>query len=123
MRLHAMPTNSPPPAGNQRPQSEIYREAALRWADLDAAARLLEDTKSAVLAERISQLLAEFPHYSMAKAETKVKASDAWRDFLEKSVRARTAANRARIEVEFQRMKHWEATQDRADHRYEARLS
>jgi hypothetical protein len=34
-----------------------------------------------------------------------------------------SAANRARIEVEFQRMKHWEATQDRADHRYEARLS
>jgi len=115
MKIHAMPTN-------QRPQSEIYREAALRWNDLDAAARLLEDTKSAVLAERISQLLGEFPHYSAAKAEQKVKSSDAWRDFLEKCVRARTAANRAKIEVDFQRMKHWEATQDRADERFASRL-
>lgn len=116
MKVHAIAHT------NQRPQSEIYREAALRWNDLDAAARLLEDTKSAVLAERISQLLAEFPHYSQAKAEQKVKSSDAWRDFLEKCVRARTAANRAKIEVDFQRMKHWEATQDRADERFASRL-
>jgi hypothetical protein len=27
------------------------------------------------------------------------------------------------VEVEFLRMRHWEATQDRADHRYEARMS
>jgi hypothetical protein len=41
---------------------------------------------------------------------------------LEKCVRARTAANRAKIEVDFQRMKHWEATQDRADERFATRL-
>jgi hypothetical protein len=116
MKVHAIAQT------NQRPQSEIYREAALRWNDLDSAARLLEDTKSAVLAQKISQLQGEFPHYSHAKAEQKVKASSTWIDYLEKIVRARTAANRAQIEVQFQRMKHWEATQDRADERFTARL-
>lgn len=117
MRVHPLPQPT-----NQRPQSQIYREAALRWNDLDAAARLLEDTKSAVLAQRISQLLGEFPHYSHAKAEAKVKASDAWHDYVQRVVAARTAANRAQIEVQYEKMKHWEQTQDRADHRYEARL-
>ena len=90
MRVHPLPQPT-----NQRPQSQIYREAALRWNDLDAAARLLEDPKSAVLAQRISQLLGEFPHYSHAKAEAKVKASDAWHDYVQRVVAARTAANRA----------------------------
>ncbi len=116
MKVHAIAQ------ANQRPQSEIYREAALRWNDLDAAARLLEDTKSAVLAQKISQLLGEFPHYSHAKAEQKVKASSTWIDYLERIVRARTAANRAQIEVQYERMRHWEATQDRADERFTARM-
>jgi hypothetical protein len=38
-------------------------------------------------------------------------------------VRARTAANRAKVELEFIRMQHWEKTQDRADQRFEARLA
>lgn len=108
---------------NQRPQSELYREAAQRWSDADAAARMLEECKSAVFAQRVAELLAEFPHYSHAKAEMKVKSSDVWLDHLGKLVRARTAANRAKIELEFLRMQYWEKTQDRADQRYEARLA
>jgi hypothetical protein len=59
----------------------------------------------------------------MSKAEIEVRASAEWRDYLIKMTNAKTAANKAKIEVEFHRMKYWEATQDRADHRYEARMS
>lgn len=99
---------------NHRPQSDVYREAALRWADLDAAARMLEEGKSAVLAQRMAAL-GDMP---VSKAELAVKASEFWSEYVKKMVRTKTEANKAKIEVEFQRMKFWEASQDRADHRY-----
>ncbi len=52
-----------------------------------------------------------------------VRGSPSWQDYVEKMVRARTAANRAKVELEFIRMQHWEKTQDRADQRFEARLA
>jgi hypothetical protein len=104
---------------NKRSQAELYREAAMKWADLDAAARMLEEGKSAVLSQRM-MALGDMP---VSKAELQVKASDFWADYIKKLVRSRTLANQAKVEVEFLRMRHWEATQDRADHRYEARMS
>jgi len=103
---------------NNRPQSEVYRETAMRWADLDAAARMLEEGKSAVLAQRMAAL-GDMP---VSKAETAVKASDFWSDYIKRMVRTKTEANKAKIEVEYQRMKFWESTQDRADHRYTNRM-
>lgn len=108
---------------NKRPQSELYREAATRWSDLDAAARLLEETKTAVFSQRVTELLRDFPHYSLSKAEQSIKGSDHWLEYLDKMVRARTQANRAKIEVEYVRMKHWEEAQDRADERFTARMT
>lgn len=104
---------------NARSQSELYREAALRWADLDAAARMLEEGKGAVLAQRMA-LLGDMP---VSKAELQVKASEFWSDYIKRMVNTKTQANKAKIEVEFVRMQHWEKTQDRADHRYEARMA
>lgn len=108
---------------NRRPQSELYREVATRWADLDAAARLLEETKTAVFSQKVKELLRDFPHYSLSKAEQSIKGSDYWNEYLEKMVRTRTLANKAKIEVEYVRMKHWEEAQDRADERFTARMS
>lgn len=99
---------------NQRPASEIYREVALRHADLDAAARMLEEGKSAVLAQRIALQ----GDVSVARAEQAVKSSEFWSEYIKRMVRARTEANKARIEVEYHRMRFWERTQDRADERH-----
>jgi hypothetical protein len=91
----------------------------LRAADLDSAARMLEEGKSAVLAQRMAAL-GDMP---VSKAELAVKASTFWADYIKGLVRARTAANRAKIEVEYERMRFWESSQDRADERYTARMA
>lgn len=108
---------------NTRPQSELYREAARRFVDLDAAARMLEESKTAVFSQKVTELIRDYPGHSVAKAEMQIRGSDMWRDYLDKLVRARTRANEAKIELEYIRMKYWEATQDRADERYTARMS
>lgn len=104
---------------NSRPQSEVYREAAMRWADLDAAARMLEESKSAVL----SRLMSDHGDIPVSKAELKVKASDYWHDYIDKMVRAKTAANKARIEMEFAKMQAWEQNSKEAYERAEMRMS
>lgn len=103
---------------SRRPQSELYREAALRWADLDAAARMLEEGKSAVLAQKMSAL-GDMP---VSKAEMAVKASPEWSDYIKKMVRTKTEANKAKIAVEFERMRFSEQLQDRADERHTNRM-
>ena len=51
-----------------QPLSEQFRVVAKRWVDLDAAANLLEETKSAVLAQKMAEL-GDMP---VSKAEMKV---------------------------------------------------
>jgi len=104
---------------NERPQSEVYREAAMRWADLDAAARMLEETKSVVLSQRMK----EYGDIPVSKAELYVKASPFWDDFIRKMVRAKTEANKARIEMEFCKMQAWEQNSKEAYERAEMRMS
>ena len=103
---------------NDRPQSEVYREAAMRWADLDAAARMLEEGKSAVLSQRMAHL-GDMP---VSKAELTVKASEFWSDYIKKMVRAKTEANKARIEMEFCKMRAWERQSAEAYERQEMRM-
>lgn len=106
---------------NTRPQSELYREAYERWVALDAKARMLEDTKSIVFSQLCSEMTGDFPGYSIAKVEQKIKASDRWEAFIRSMVDARTKANEAKVAVEVARMKYWEQSQDRADERFVAR--
>lgn len=101
-----------------RPYSEVWREAAERWADLDSAARLLEETKSAVL----SKWMVEEGDIPVSKAELRVKASDRWGEYVEKVVKARTAADKAKIERDYYHMKAWEQRSQEATARTEARL-
>lgn len=100
------------------PWSEQFRIVAKQWVDADAAATLLEDTKSAVLAERM-QAHAELP---VNRAEQLVKSSPEWRDHVEKMVAARKQANRLKVQMEYLRMKFSEWQSAEATKRAEARL-
>jgi hypothetical protein len=98
--------------------SEQYRIAALRWVELDAAARLLEETKSAFLSRKMS----EEPEIPLSHAERNVKGSADWQRFVTEMVRARTDANEARVEMDFVRMKFSEQQSHEATSRAEMRL-
>ena len=63
---------------NTRPQSEIYREAFEDFVAKDAKARMLEETKSIFFNQMCTDMMGDFPGYSVAKVEMKVKASDAY---------------------------------------------
>ena len=104
---------------NTRPQSELYREAAHRWADLDSASRMLEEGKSAVLAQRMAQL-GDMP---VSKAELTVKSSEFWSKYIKSMVNAKTAANKARIEMEYCKMVAWEQNSREAYERAELRMT
>lgn len=104
---------------HERPLSERYRVVAKDWVALDGAARLLEETKTAVLAQKM-KALGDIP---AAHAEREVKASEAWKDFISKMVEARTAANLKKVQLEYIRMQFSEAQSVEATARHEARLS
>lgn len=100
------------------PWSEQFRIVAKQWVDADAAASILEDTKSAVLSERMQAL----GDMSVSKAESIVKASPEWRSHVEGTVRARMASNRLKVQMEYLRMKFSEWQSHEATKRTEARL-
>ena len=100
------------------PISEQYRLAALEWVPLDAAARLLEETKTTVLSTKM-KALGDLP---AAHAERDVKASPEWREFIETMVQARTKANKAKLQLEWLRMRFNEWQSLEASKRAEMRL-
>lgn len=105
------------PTSNE-PYSEQYRIAAEEWADLDAAARMLEEGKTTYLAQRIAQH-GDMPHN---KAEREVKASSEWADYIKKMVNAKTRANKARIKLDYLKMRYWEEQGSNATRRAEMRM-
>ncbi len=100
------------------PLSEQFRVVAKSWVDADAAANILEDTKSAVLAE----MMLDHGDMAVNKAETLVKASPEWRRHVESIVNARRAANRLKVQMEYIRMKSSEWSSENANKRAEMRL-
>lgn len=100
------------------PISEKFRLVAKEWIQLDAAANLLEETKSAVLSQKMAAL-GDMP---VSKAELQVKASDEWRDFVSKMVEARSAANLKKVQMEYIRMQFSEWQSKEATARAERRL-
>lgn len=103
---------------SSRPASEIWHEAAQRWVDAEAAANLLEETKSAIL----SQMMSRSNATSVAAKELSVKAGQEWYQYVERIAAARKAANKAKVEAEFLKMVYWERQSVEANHRAEARL-
>ena len=100
------------------PISTQFAQASYDWCQKSAAADLLEECKSATLSQRM-QLYADEP---VNRAEMKVKSSDEWRDYLEKMVEARKAANIAKVKCEYLRMKFQEWSSAQANERLQAKL-
>lgn len=98
--------------------SEEFRLAAKEWVELEAAASILEETKSAVL----SQKMTEQGDIPVSRAEMAVKASSDWTEFVSKMVDARRAANLAKVRIEWIRMRHSEQQSREATARAERRL-
>lgn len=105
--------------GENRPLSEIYAEAGERWAECEAAAALLEETKSAIMAQR-QAMCGDIP---VNRAEQMVKASPDWHDHIEKIVEARRIANLAKIELEVIRMRFNENVNREANARLEMKMT
>ena len=103
---------------DNNPLSEQFRLAGLDWAEKDGAARLLEETKTAVLSQRM-KTLGDMP---ASHAERDVKSSAEWGEFINKMVSARQAANKAKVQMEYLRMKYHEWQSHNASRRAEMRM-
>jgi len=114
----AMASVAKPLPENEHPLSEQFRLVAKAWADLDGAARMLEETKTANLSTMMKRL-GDIP---AAHAERDVKASPEWHDFIKRMVETRTAANIKKVQLEYIRMKAAEWTSAEANARQERRL-
>jgi hypothetical protein len=102
--------------------SEQYRIVAKQWCDAEAAASLLEDTKSAMLSTKIRQLIESEPGIALNRAEAEVKASPEWREWIEAMINARKKANLLKVQLEYLRMRHSEWQSMEASKRAEMRL-
>ncbi len=98
--------------------SEQFRIVAKNWVKADAAARLLEDSKSAVLA----RLICEQENVPHNRAETNVKAGEQWQTYITDTVNARTDALTLKVQLEYIRMQHSEQQSHEATKRSEMRL-
>lgn len=105
---------------NNRPLNEIYAEIAHEWADSDAAATLLEDTKSSFLSQRMQDYVSA--GHAVNKAEMLVKASQEWVDRVTETVEARRQANHLKVRLEQIRMRSAEQQSEQANERLQARL-
>ena len=103
---------------NDVPISEQYRLAALDWVDADAAARILESSKSAIVA----QMLLDHGDIPVSRAEIKVKSSDDYLRLIEDIENARTKANKAKVQMEYLRMRFSEQVSFEATSRAERRM-
>ena len=100
------------------PLSEQFRIIAKRWVDADAAASLLEESKSAFL----SQLMASMGDMPVSKAEMSVKASEKWTTYVTQMVEARKNAALLKVQLEYIRMRFHEWQSYEATKRAEMKL-
>lgn len=100
------------------PWSEQYRIVAKQWVDADAAASILEETKSA----QLSRLMLAQGDIAVNRAEMNVKASEEWEQYLGDMTKARAAANKLKVQLEYLRMKFMEWQSENATKRAEMRL-
>jgi hypothetical protein len=104
---------------NNRRSSDRFQEAGEAWVAADAKARLLEESKTTVLAQ-MQVKLGDMP---VTRAEQIVKASPEWESHIHKMVQAKTEANLAKINLEVMRMRHSEDMSDAANERIMSKLS
>lgn len=91
---------------------------AKQWVEADAAANLLEESKSAVLARMISSQ-GDIP---VNRAETNVKSSEDWDNYIKSMVEARRKAALLKVQLEYIRMQFSEWQSSEATKRAEMKL-
>jgi hypothetical protein len=102
----------------EQPLSERFRVAAKEWAAADAAANLIEETKSATLAK----MMIELGDLPVSRAEMIAKASAEWREHIKMMCDARAKATLLKVKLEYIRMRHSEWQSSEANARAERRL-
>ena len=100
------------------PISEQYRLTAKEWVEADAAASLLEETKTAVL----SQHMAAMGDMPVSKAELAVKSTSDWHNYLTEMVEARKKVNLLKVKLKWVEMRFAEFQSAEATKRAEMRL-
>lgn len=100
------------------PLSEQFRIIAKKWVDADAAASMLEESKSSFLA----QLMAAQGDMPVSRAEMNVKASQDWQDYIKNMVEAREKASLLKVHLEYIRMRFNEWQSHEATKRAEMKL-
>ena len=107
---------------DDRPLSEQFRIIAKRYVDAEAAAKILEELKTARLSELIGDQMRQDATLPYNKAEQLVKSSTQWQDYIRGMVDAKKIANRLKVQLEYIRMKHSEWMSAEATQRSERRL-
>jgi len=107
---------------DNRPLSEIYREAGEEWAAAKAKADILEDTKSAHLSQMILRLQASNSSLAHNRAETEAKASVEWTEYVHEAIEARKEANLLWVRMESVKMAYGEWQSAAANERLVAKL-
>ena len=97
---------------------ENYRLIAKRWVDADAAASLLEETKSAFLSQKMLSL-GDMP---VSRAELIIKGSAEWMEYITKMCQARSDANKLKVHLEWLRLRFQQQSSHEATARSERRL-
>lgn len=108
--------NSP---NSQLAWSEQFRIVAKEFVELDKAATMLEEMKSAVLSQKM-KALGDIP---VSHAEREVRASPEWQDYITRLIDARAQANTKKFHLEYIRMKFQEWSSENANKRAEMRLT
>lgn len=120
LSIRAMPKKNPTASENgDYDFAHHLREVGERWVDADAAARMYEETKSAILAQKKAEL-GDIPDN---KAERLVKASRFWMEFVTKGVEVRTEANRLKIQLEEIKMRYMISQSRAATERVERKMT
>lgn len=87
---------------SERPISELFRLAGLEYADLNAAASLKEELRTATLARWKQEVVLESGgNMPDNKAERIVKSSERWVEYNTDMVEQRRLADRARVQMKY----------------------
>lgn len=104
--------------GENRLPSEVFWEDSEDYCDKEAAANLLRETKSTLFAK----ICLEKGDIPVSKAELQARADPRYEDHILKMVEAEDRALRAKLKVDYDRMRSIEWNSQEANHRAGARL-
>jgi len=106
-----------------KPISEQFRLVAKKYAELNKASQMLEESKTSILSQMIQDvILNSDDKIAHNQAEREVKASLEWRDYLKKMVDAKYETNLAKLQVEHIRMRFTEWQMQTASARDERKM-